>query len=86
MIGQLPTARLLDGYCGLPPVARSAPADLVVRVGAPAEHQPRPAELDLKPVIRRAAELVVVDAMVRAAAAPQVPTRCCGSFAPFDRR
>lgn len=73
MIDELRTARLLDGYRGMPAVSRPALADLVSRLAALADGLPDVAEIDLNPVICTGDRLIVVDARVRLAHASERP-------------
>ena len=73
MLAELRTAVLFDGYRGAPRVSRAALADLAVRIGALADDLPEVVEMDLNPVICHGADLLVVDARVRVAAAAPRP-------------
>ncbi len=79
MIGELRCAPLLHGYRGRPEADVGALADLVVRVGRLMDDQPDIAELDLNPVIVTPDGVAAVDARVRLAPAPPLPS-------PFRRR
>ncbi|HEU5267450.1 MAG TPA: acetate--CoA ligase family protein [Jatrophihabitans sp.] len=73
MIGELRSARLLDGYRGTPPVSRAAVRDVVVRLAMLLDDLPMIAEIDLNPLICRSAAVLAVDARVRVAPAPYHP-------------
>jgi len=73
MIGELPLARLLDGFRGAPAASRPAVRDVVVRIAALVNDVPEIAELDLNPVICRPHDAVVVDARIRVAPSPPEP-------------
>ncbi|MFF4125137.1 GNAT family N-acetyltransferase [Microbispora rosea] len=79
MIGELRCAPLLHGYRGRPEADLPALADQIVRVGRLMDDQPDIAELDLNPVIVTPGGAVAVDARVRLAPAPPLPS-------PFRRR
>ncbi|XVQ90006.1 GNAT family N-acetyltransferase [Microbispora siamensis] len=79
MIGELRCAPLLHGYRGRPEADVRALADQIVRVGRLMDDQPDIAELDLNPVIVTSGGAVAVDARVRLAPAPPLPS-------PFRRR
>jgi acyl-CoA synthetase (NDP forming) len=65
MIGELPLARLLDGYRGAPVVSRAALRDVLVRIAALAADLPEIAELDVNPLVGTGDGLIGVDARIR---------------------
>jgi acyl-CoA synthetase (NDP forming) len=65
MIGELPLARLLDGYRGAPVVSRAALRDVLVRIAALAADLPEIAELDVNPLVGTDDGLIAVDARIR---------------------
>jgi acyl-CoA synthetase (NDP forming) len=73
MIGELRSARLLDGFRGTAPVSRSAVRDVLVRLAALVDDLPEIAELDLNPLVCRGDQVLAVDARVRVAPAPYHP-------------
>lgn len=73
MVNGLRFGRLLDGYRGRPPVSRKAAADVVVRLGWLLDDLPQVVEVDLNPVMASGEQLVVVDAKIRIAPAPDRP-------------
>ena len=73
MIGELRTARLLDGFRGSPPVSHTAVQDLLVRVAALVDDVAQIAEMDLNPIICRGDELTAVDVRIRVAPPPWHP-------------
>ncbi|MEN3541016.1 GNAT family N-acetyltransferase [Microbispora sp. ZYX-F-249] len=79
MLGELRCAPLLHGYRGRPAADVRALEDQIVRVGRLMDDQPGIAELDLNPVIVTSDGTVAVDARVRLAPAPPLPS-------PFRRR
>ncbi len=79
MIAELRSAPLLHGYRGRPETDVAALEDQIVRVGRLMDDLPEIAELDLNPVIVTADGAVAVEARVRLAPAPPLPS-------PFRRR
>jgi acetyl coenzyme A synthetase (ADP forming)-like protein len=69
MIHGTRAGRVLEGYRGAPPSDVSAVEDLLLRLAALAEAEPRILEIDLNPVIvhRRGEGVTIVDARVRIA-------------------
>jgi acetyltransferase len=63
MLKGLRSARLLDGYRGMPPADRAALIEVIMRVSALVEVVPEMSELDLDPVkiLAPGAGAVVVD-------------------------
>ncbi|MEM7211654.1 MAG: acetate--CoA ligase family protein, partial [Pseudomonadota bacterium] len=65
MLERLQYSTILDGARDLPPVARAALAETVVRVSEfLADHADHVAELDINPVICRGSEITAVDALI----------------------
>jgi hypothetical protein len=73
LIIRLRSARLLDGYRGMPVVSRAAVRDVLIRLAALADDVPEIAELDVNPLIARADGLYGVDVRVRVATPPAHP-------------
>ena len=72
MIQRTRAGRLLEGYRGAPPQDIPAVEDLLLRLAALAESEPRVLEVDLNPVIvhKQNEGLTIVDARIRIAGAP----------------
>jgi hypothetical protein len=73
MIGELRTARLLDGFQGSPSVSHAAVRDVLVRLAALVDDVAQIAEMDLNPVICRGDDVIAVDVRMRVAPPPWHP-------------
>ncbi len=71
MIRELRMLPLLQGYRGAPPCDIAALEELVLRVGAMVQAHPQIIELDCNPVSISPGGIVILDARVRVAAAPE---------------
>jgi acyl-CoA synthetase (NDP forming) len=65
MLRELATFPLLDGFRGAPAMDVPALEDVILRIGALADHHPEIVEMDCNPVIVLPRGIAVVDARVR---------------------